>query len=104
MELVILFLLIALAVAAGIIIAAHFGIVLLGVLVFFGILVVGTVAWLAIGVVVGVPLSIFEARFARIPAPTRHRMELYARWALRGIAAALVLWIIGAVVCYRATT
>jgi hypothetical protein len=104
MELVILFLLIAVAVAAGILIASHFGVILLGVLGFVAIVLVGAVAWLAIGMVVGVPLSFLEARFARIPAPTRQRMEVYARWTLKCVAAALGLWIIGAVVCYRVTT
>lgn len=104
MELIILLLLVALVVAAGIFIASHFGVILLGAFAFLAVIVVGAVAWLAFGIAVGVPISFLAERFAGIPAPTRQRMEVYARWALKCVAAALVLWIIAAIVWYQFST
>ena len=104
MELIILLLLVALVVAAGIFIASHFGVILLGAFAFLAVIIVGAVAWLAFGIAVGVPISFLADRFASIPAPTRQRMEVYARWTLKCVAAALVLWIIAAIVWYRVST
>lgn len=104
MELIILLLLVTLVVAGGIVIASHFGVIFVGALVFLAVIIVGAVAWLAFGIAVGVPISFLADRFATIPAATRQRMEVYARWTLKCVAAALVLWIIAAIVWYRVST
>lgn len=90
MELIILIVVLALAVAGGILIVSNLGIIV----VLVALVVMGTAAYLLFGITVLLPLAYMREWYDRLPDQTRLRLEASVRWTARGVIVALVIWVI----------